>query len=206
MVVNILRESGVHLHYLHVRLSEIEVVLRDSIDGIEQAQLDALTQPLLKKRFLMETIRICFVGYALLWAFLGIVKVYLSEKRYLEHLFNDVLWIVTWWFMMWVFRLRDQAMYTTKQDTGSGGDGEDDQDPQCSAIDMPGGQVSFVGVEVSNEQYHLYKRVMQRSVKTTKSRQNNNDVIATLRRRIAGLDAGADGDDENVDGNENSIA
>ena len=197
MVVNILRESGVHLHYLHVRLNEITAVLTEHHEDITQAQLDAMTEPLLSKRFLMEVIRVCFVGYALLWAFLGITKSYLKEHRWLEHMLNGIIWIVTWWFMMWVFRLRDRSRYR-HANAGGGDDGGDgngaeggEADPKCSSIGVPGGQITCIGVAVSAEQYAEYLFVMQKSVKTTK---------AIPRTTSTNANANAGGGGENIGG------
>jgi hypothetical protein len=161
MVWNILRGSGMQLYYLRVRHMEIVAVLDRHGQADNEAYVDAITEPLLSKRFLLSALRVAFVGYALIWAFLGIIKVYLEKTRWLEHLLLDLLWIVTWWFLMWAFRLRNMSRFASSAPPVEPQEGEgaaDDPDALCSSVSVPGGQVAFLGVPVSTDQFAEYIR------------------------------------------------
>jgi hypothetical protein len=175
MVWNILRGSGMQLYYLRVRLLDIISVLDRHGQADNQEYVDAITEPLHSKRFLVAALRVVFVGYALCWGFLSIIKVYLEKTRWLEHLLLDFLWIVTWWLLMWAFRLQNIDRFVTAPVDVEVEDVDEVEGAHCSSVSVPGGQVAFIGVSVSNDQFTEYIRSVKSSLQGNHIPDESND-------------------------------
>lgn len=152
MVIYILKEGGRVLHDLRMRYSEIVTFVTSRDPSLE---IDKLLEPLISKRFLISTIRLAFVGYALSWAFFGILAVYLDEHHYIEFNLEELSVFLTWLAILWAFRARGSYQAASSNQTSSNTDEEEDQ-PQCILLDAPGRGTTDVGIPVNFEQFLEY--------------------------------------------------
>lgn len=159
MVIHILKESGHQLYDLRLRYLEISTVLIRHDTTPEQA--DVLMTPLLSKRFLVSMIRIVFVGYALCWALLGIMAIYMREARASEYSLNAVLWTAVWWTLLWAFRLR---RFAKPPSVTSATDAAEESAAQCHIIEAPHGkQATCVGVAVDKAEFSNFIAALKRT-------------------------------------------
>eukprot|EP00039_Didymoeca_costata_P029576 m.25292 g.25292 ORF g.25292 m.25292 type:complete len:501 (+) comp7692_c0_seq1:263-1765(+) len=158
MVIHILKESGSQLYDLRTRLLDIIVVLTRNGDAVPE-DMDSIVLPLVSKRFLISIIRGAFVGYALFWAFFGIMAVYLTEHGDVKYTLNELLPFLTWLLIMWAFRAqsrgREVGNNATNNNENNSNSNNDEGTFECHLIEVPGHGTEFIGVPVTNDVFSL---------------------------------------------------